>query len=64
MMIFSPVYRGRSLACHDWKNSTISKAFHVETPRDLQACSSFYRLELRKRGWSEIAEAVIKPGAP
>jgi hypothetical protein len=44
------------------KNSTLIKAFHVETPLDLAGVLRFYRLELSKRGWSENDGAVVEPG--
>jgi hypothetical protein len=44
------------------KNSTLIKAFHVETPLDLAGVLGFYRLELSKRGWSENGGAVVEPG--
>src|SRR4051812_16430872 len=34
------------------KDSTVLKAFHVETPLDLAGVLRFYRLALSKRGWS------------
>jgi hypothetical protein len=43
------------------KNSTLIKAFHVETPLDLAGVLGFYRLELSKRGWSENGGAVVGP---
>ena len=43
------------------KDSTVIKAFHVETPLDLAGVLGFYRLELGKRGWSEDAGAVVGP---
>jgi hypothetical protein len=44
------------------KNSTLIKAFHVETPLDLAGVLRFYRLALSKRGWSENDGAVVEPG--
>jgi hypothetical protein len=44
------------------KNSTLIKAFHLETPLDLAGVLRFYRLELSKRGWSENGGAVVAPG--
>jgi hypothetical protein len=43
------------------KDSTLIKAFHVETPLDLAAVLGFYRLELSKRGWSENGGAAVGP---
>ena len=42
------------------KDSTVIKAFHVETPLDLAEVLRFYRLALSKRGWSENAGAVVE----
>jgi hypothetical protein len=41
------------------KDSSVIKAFHVETPLDLAGVLGFYRLALSKRGWSENDGAVV-----
>ena len=43
------------------RNSPLIKSVHVETPLDLSAVLSFYRAELRKRGWTENGGAVVAP---
>jgi hypothetical protein len=43
------------------KNSSVIRAFHLETPLDLAGVLGFYRTELSKRGWSENAGAVVGP---
>lgn len=44
------------------KNSPFIEAVHIETPLDLAGVLGFYRVELRKRGWSENGGAVVEPG--
>lgn len=43
------------------KKSPFVEAVHVETPLDLAAVLSFYRVQLVKRGWTETDGAVIGP---
>ena len=43
------------------KDLTFIKAFHIETPLDLAAVLSFYRLALSRRGWSENNGVVVEP---
>jgi hypothetical protein len=41
------------------KDSSVIRAFHVETPLDLAGVLGFYRTALSKRGWSENDGAVV-----
>ena len=43
------------------KKTPYNEAVHVKTPLDLSAVLSFYRAELRKRGWTENGGAVVAP---
>ena len=43
------------------KESAFIKSVHVETPLDLAAVLGFYRVELKKRGWTENDGAVVEP---
>jgi hypothetical protein len=43
------------------KDSPVIKSLHVETPLALAAALGFYRIELGKRGWTEIEGAVVEP---
>jgi hypothetical protein len=43
------------------QKSPFITSVHVETPLDLAAVLSFYRIELSKRGWTENEGAVVAP---
>jgi hypothetical protein len=43
------------------KNSPFITSVHVETPLGLAAALGLYRVELRKRGWTENDGAVVEP---
>ena len=42
------------------KESSVIKAFHVETPLDLAGVLGFYRVALTQRGWSENPGAMVE----
>jgi len=54
-----PLPKGRLLTTE--KNSTLIKSVHAEMPLDLASVLRFYRVELKKRGWTENGGAVVEP---
>jgi hypothetical protein len=54
-----PPPKGRVLTTE--KNSPLIKSVHVEAPLDLAFVLRFYRVELKKRGWTENDGAVVEP---
>jgi hypothetical protein len=54
-----PLPRGRLLTTE--KNSPLIKSVHAEMPLDLASVLRFYRVELKKRGWTENDGAVVEP---
>jgi hypothetical protein len=54
-----PLPKGRLLTTE--KNSPLIKSVHAEMPLDLASVLRFYRVELKKRGWTENDGAVVEP---
>jgi len=54
-----PLPKGRLLTTE--KRSPLIEAVHFEAPLDLAAVLGFYRVELKKRGWTENDGAVVEP---
>ena len=54
-----PLPKGRLLTTE--KNSPLIKSVHAEMPLDLASVLRFYRVELKKRGWTENGGAVVEP---
>ena len=54
-----PLPKGRILTTE--KNSPLIKSVHAEMPLDLASVLRFYRVELKKRGWTDNDGAVVEP---
>jgi hypothetical protein len=53
-----PLPKGRLLTTE--RNSPLIMSVHAEAPLDLAGMLGFYRVELKKRGWTEIDGAVVE----